>query len=186
MRNNFMTDIEAKSYDEAIQQAWTKILGKTPGESPLLSLSVKYGGAGITCAADRYNVALWTAWQGAMDTVLQTTGLGTIDNFCTQCPTLSDSLGVVQQHVSSSTGLNGIGLATLGVALRRNAKQKQLVDRIHKKVYEEQLHGAMPIMKALYRSYATPGAAAFLELPEHMEYVMEDKAFVTSVFRRLL
>ena len=90
MRNNFMTDEEADSYDVAVLAAWTRILGKEVPDGPLLQLPGKFGGVGATCAKDRHNAAIWTAWQSALDDILEASGHNSAEDLLHKCPNLSD------------------------------------------------------------------------------------------------
>ena len=87
--------------------------------------------------------------------------------------------------MSVQAGLDSLGLSTLTVALRRNAKQKQVMEHSSQQTYKEQLGLAPPVAKALIRSNAAPGAASFLELPDNTAYLMENKKSATAFFRRL-
>ena len=112
MRNN-MTDGEAWSYDQAIQDAWSSVLGRSVPDGPLLKLPGKFSGVGLTCARDRHNAAIWTAWQSALDDAPQACGHGSAEDMLDECPNLADLDAGGNPQLFSASGLqnftNGIG-----------------------------------------------------------------------------
>ena len=180
------TQEQMRWYDAAVRGAWQRVLGldMTDDNWERATLPLKLGGLAPGTVSNRASAAYLTALSRTMPEVLRRTDLPSAPALRAMAPRLDRSItGAVADLEERGAPKAKIPFADgTGAA---DAKQKDLVNHIHERRYEQRLETMDNAGRGQLRSASGSGSAAFLLMPTQQDHCIEDPLFRVAVVRRL-
>ena len=176
----------AAVYDARIRALWEDLMAGTLPDDiwGRASLPKQYGGLAPGTLGHRASAAYLTASLRTLPEVLRRTGFNTAPGLRAALQPLdSEWAAAVADLVAQGVPQRKIPFAEDGP--ERCPRQKDLVDHIYKREYDERLAVMDDLGKARMRSASGAGSAAFLLLPKQQDHRVEDALFRVAVVRRL-